>query len=325
MPTQMTPAGVRVVDPVLTEYARGYRQPELIATRLAPIARVMQYGGNAIEFDASAFAAMNLVRAPGSNVKRIQYGHVGKSYSITPKAVDVPVPREHMRDASAVPGIDLGMRAVNTALKVLQLEHERATAALLLNPTNYATANKVALTGNDRWTNYATATLSNPIDDIETGIEQVRQSVGTPPNTMMLSAKAFKALKAHPSIIGSMSTNAVKVVTRERLEELFNIAIVVGSAITTAAVPAAGTAPTFVDVWGADVLISYVSAGANVNAAVDEPSHALTYLIEDHPYVEDVRWDADTRSWVYGVSFDNAPVLCGQPAGYLIEDAGLAP
>lgn len=45
MPAQMTPGQTRVVDPILSDHARGYRQAELVAPSLFPFADVSAYGG----------------------------------------------------------------------------------------------------------------------------------------------------------------------------------------------------------------------------------------------------------------------------------------
>ena len=105
MSGQMTPGQVRVVDPILSEHARGYRQAQLVATALFPFADVAAYGGQVIEFGKESFKIYNAKRAPGANTKRIRFGYEGKPYAIVPSALEAPVPREHMRDASQVPGI----------------------------------------------------------------------------------------------------------------------------------------------------------------------------------------------------------------------------
>ena len=38
-----------------------------------------------------------------------------------------------------------------------------------------------------------------------------------------------------------------------------------------------------------------------------------------HPLVETPYWDGNTKSWIYGVSYERAPVLAGMSAGYLIS------
>jgi hypothetical protein len=309
-------AQARIIDPILSEHARGYRQPGLVGRSLFPLAPVPMYGGQIIEFKKEAFRLYNSRRAPGGATKRIQFGYAGKPYSITPSGLEAQVPRELMRDASQVPGIDLGGRAVNTVLRSLQLEHEYNCAQLARNASNYDTDHKVALTGADRWR----GATSDPSADVEVGKEAVRQTIGVYPNTALVPASAMSACKNNAKILERIKYTGRDSITTDILATLWGIKnVVVGEAVL-----ATGADDDFGDVWGDDVILAYVSesGGANVNANAEEPSYGYTYVIDGMPMVETPYWDNNTKSWVYGVSFDNSPVLAGMLGGYLIQDAG---
>lgn len=313
MPAQMTPGQTRVVDPILSDHARGYRQAELVAPSLFPFADVSAYGGKVIEFGKESFKVYNSKRAPGTNTKRVRFGYEGKPYAIIPSALEVPVPRESMRDASAVPGINLATRAVNIALRSQLLEYEVDAAAIATAAANYDNNHKVALTGTDVWTNDA----SDPAGDIEAGKEAVRSSIGLYPNTLLLSAKAFSACKRNVKLIDRTANTGIRKVTLDLLRQIFEIEnIVVGSGVV------AGDDNAFGDVWGTSAVLAYVSPGADVNANIEEPSYGYGYRIEGMPLVEQPYWDNSAKSWIYGVSNDATPVLSGMAAGFLIQGAG---
>jgi hypothetical protein len=315
MSGQQNLAQTRVVDPILSEHARGYRQAGLIANVLFPFADVSSYGGKVIEFDKAAFVKANSKRAPGTTTKRIQFGYEGKPYAIIPSALEAPVPRERMRDASQVPGINLASRAVNTVLRSLQLEFEIDAAAIATDASRYDNNHKLTLTGTDVWSDPD----SDPVADVEAGREAIRSSVGLYPNTMELPAKTLAKLKTHPKLIDRASTAGIKVVTLDLLKVVFEIEnIVVGTAVQ-----AVTKDSDLTDVWGTSVVLAYVSPGANVDANIDEPSYAYGYRIEGMPLVEVPYWDAPAKSWIYGVSNDATPVLSGMDAGFLIIGAGL--
>lgn len=313
MPAQMTPGQTRVVDPILSDHARGYRQAELVAPSLFPFADVSAYGGKVIEFGKESFKVYNSKRAPGTNTKRVRFGYEGKPYAIVPSALEVPVPRESMRDASAVPGINLATRAVNIALRSQLLEYEVDAAAIATAAANYDNNHKVALTGTDVWTNDA----SDPAGDIEAGKEAVRSSIGLYPNTLLLSAKAFSACKRNVKLIDRTANTGIRKVTLDLLRQIFEIEnIVVGSGVV------AGDDNAFGDVWGTSAVLAYVSPGADVNANIEEPSYGYGYRIDGMPLVEQPYWDNSAKSWIYGVSNDATPVLSGMAAGFLIQGAG---
>ena len=313
MPAQMTPGQTRVVDPILSDHARGYRQAELVAPSLFPFADVSAYGGKVIEFGKESFKVYNSKRAPGTNTKRVRFGYEGKPYAIIPSALEVPVPRESLRDASAVPGINLATRAVNIALRSQLLEYEVDAAAIATAAANYDNNHKVALTGTDVWTNDA----SDPAGDIEAGKEAVRSSIGLYPNTLLLSAKAFSACKRNVKLIDRSANTGIRKVTLDLLRQIFEIEnIVVGSGVV------AGDDNAFGDVWGTSAVLAYVSPGADVNANIEEPSYGYGYRIDGMPLVEQPYWDNSAKSWIYGVSNDATPVLSGMAAGFLIQGAG---
>lgn len=311
---QQTLSQTRLIDPILSEHARGYVQPGLIARQIFPVVPVTSYGGQIIEFGKEAFRLYNTKRAPGANTKRIQFGYEGKPYSIQPSALEAPVPRERMRDAAQVPGFDLGSRAVNLVLRVVSLEHEAECAKIALDPANYGNDNKLALTAGNRWTHPD----SDPFGDVETAKEAIADQIGIEPNRAMFSRKVLRALRTHPKVIERFKHVSVASVTVEMLQTLFDIdSIVIGQARL-----ASGANDAFSDVWGLDAWFGYVNDSPSPQQ--EEPSYGYTYAIEGHPLVEEPYYDKNAKSWIYGVSFDQSPVLSGMAAGYLLTNAGAA-
>jgi len=307
----LNPAQGRVVDPILSEYARGYKQAGLVGTALFPRVPVAQYGGKVIEFGKEAFRLYNVKRAPGGDTKSIEFGYNGKPYAIVPGALEAKVPREWMRDASQVPGIDLASRAINLVLRAMALSHEYECSQIARAASNYDSDHKVALASGSRW-----GDAVDPIADINTGKEAIRSTIGIRPNTLMLSATSWSKLKTNAKLIERIKYTNADSLTLEMLKNLFEIQnIVVGEAVV-----ATGADDDFGDVWGDDAVLAYVSTSSAPNN--EEPSYGYSYYIDGHPAVEPAEWNSNKKSWVYGVSDDVSPVLSGMTAGYLIQNAG---
>lgn len=310
---QLTPSQARIIDPVLSKYALGYAMPGNVGRNLFPLAPVAMYGGQVIEFGKEAFRLYNTQRAPGSATKRIQFGYQGKPYAIVPSALESVVPREIMQDASVVPGIDLATRSINTVLRNLMLAHENTCGQLARNAANYDVNHLHTLTtGTNSWLVAGT----NPSGDIETGKAAIRSSIGVYPNVAIISSKAMAALRYHPAILDRVKYTSAGSITTEILANLWGIKTV----LEGGAVVATGAADAFGDVWGTDVILAYTAESESPN--MEEPSYGYTYLMEGHPLVEQPYWDPNSKGWVYGVSYDNTPVLSGITAGYLIQNAG---
>jgi hypothetical protein len=303
----MSNAGVRVIDPILTNVAQGYRNAEFVGNVLFPRVPVYASGGQIIEFGKEAFYSYNLRRTPGGATKRIQFGYLGKPFALQQDSIEAQVPREWLRDAAAVPGIDLGSRAINLGMKVVTKSLEEDQAALATNANNYDANHKLALAGGTKWSS-ATGT---PSDDIDTAREAIRGSIGVYPNVVLMSAVAFNAARNNPNVKARFQYTSHDAITEDMLANLWNVEkVVVGKAIgmTDAGVPS--------DIWGNNVVLAYTNLGS-INA--EEPSFGYTYTMDGNPLVEPTYWDPATKSWVYPVNFERVPVLSGITAGFLIQ------
>lgn len=305
--TTLTNQGARVIDPILTNVAQGYRNSDFVGNVLFPRVPVMASGGQIIEFGKEAFYQYNLRRAPGGRTQRINFGYLGKPFSLLQDSVEVPVPREHLRDAAVVPGINMGNRAVGLGMKVVTKSLETDQAALATTAGNYDANHKLALAGATKWS-VATGT---PTADINTAREAIRSSVGVYPNVALLSAVAFNAAINNPNVLSRFQYTSSDVVTEEMLAKLWNLdKVVVGKAIGMTDANVAS------DIWGNNAVLAYVNLGSE-NA--EEPSYGYTYAMEGNPLVEQPYWDASTKSWIYPVNYERAPVLSGITSGFLIQ------
>lgn len=302
----LTNSGARVIDPILTTVVQGYKNAELVGHNLFPAVPVQISGGQVLEFGRESFRLYNSKRAPGGATKRLQFGYLGKPYALLQDSLEAVVPREQMRDASRVPGIDLGSRAVNLTMKAMQLALEKDQAALAINAANYDASHKVTLAAGTKWSE----ATGNPLVDIDTGREAVRASTGVYPNVLMLSALAFKACKNNPNVKANFQYTTHESITEDMLANYFNVEkVVVGKAITFS------DADVATDVWGNNAVLAYVPSSPS---GMEEPSFGYTYTMEGNPAVEPAYYDNNSKSWIYGVNYERAPVLSGITSGYLI-------
>jgi hypothetical protein len=311
MTTQMTTAQARVVDPILTTVAQGYKNALMVGMSLFPAVPVGQRGGKIITFGREDFRLYNTGRAPGANTKRVQYGHSGAAFALEQHALEGIVPFEHMEDASVVPGIDLGRGAVTKTQNIISLRLEKAQADLATNAAAYAAANKTTLAGDDQWSAHAT---SDPVDDVEVAKEAVRAKTGRRANTVVMGAAVWKSLRNHPKVLDRIKYTGRDSATKELLAQLFGVdKVEVGDAVYETA------AGALADVWGKFVVVAYTEI-ASV-ADMGTPSYGYTYRLGGYPIVEPAYQDRNAKSWVYPVTDEVEPVIAGADAGYLISAA----
>ncbi len=302
-----------VVDPILSTHARGYRNSEFVAQMLFPRATVPNRSMRQLKFGKESFRLLNTKRAPGSNVKRIQYGYASDAISLVQDALEGVVPIEHQQEAMSVPGFDLGAGAVNMVLDAIDLGLEYECATMARNTANYAASNKVTLTTTARWTQSA----STPIDDIKDGNEAIRRMTGRYANTLVLGPNAKNALTGHASIKDQFKYTSAQSITLAMLAALLELEnVICGKAVylpETALDTAAAT-----DVWGDDAILAYVPKGGNYQV----PSYGYTYELAGYPLVEQPYYSRETKSWIYPTTIERRPYILGADAGFLFTNAG---
>lgn len=300
-------AATRVINPILSTYVQGYQQADLVGNTLFPRVPVEISGGQILEFGKEHFKLYNSRRAPGSGTKRISFGYLGKPFALLNDALEAPVPREFLRDAKVMPGIDLGQHAVSIVMRSLLLGLESAQATLATDATQYDANHKVTLAGTSKWSDPA----SDPISQMDTYKEAIRSSVGIRPNTLLLSAQAFSAAKTNAKIRAQFQYTNPDSVTLEMLKRVFDVQrIAVGEAVVS------DDAGVVTDVWGNNVILAYVPDSPS---GMEQPSYGYTYTLNGHPLVEEAYYDNNAKSWIYGVGFERVPVLSGITSGYLIQ------
>lgn len=310
MSTQQTAAQARVIDPVLSNVAQGYRNAELVGSALFPYVPVAQRGGKVVAFGREDFELYATGRAPGANTKRINVGYSSASYALEQHAIETVVPFEQMQEANAVPGIDMASVAVMKAMNIIALRLEKAQADLATNASNYAAANKnVALSGNTLWSD---ATNSDPAANVEAGMEAVRAAVGRRPNTLIVSALTMKSLRVHSKIIDRIKYTGRDFVTAELLAALFGVErVLVGGAVYV------NQAGTQADVWGKTAVLAFTETAGIADMGL--PTYGYTYRLRGAPIVEQPYQDRNAKSWIYPVTDEVAPVIAGATAGFLIS------
>lgn len=307
----MTNTQVRVVDPILSNLARGYKNNELVGMHLFPYVGVAQRGGKVLEFGKESFKLYATGRTPGANTKRVNFGHAGVPYSLEQHALEGVVPFEHQEEAAAVPGIDMGQGAVMSTQDIIALRLEKAQSDIARNAANYSVNNKLTLAGIDQWSAYAT---SNPSQDVRTAIESVRSQTGKRPTVVLLGAKVFAALQEHPLILDRTKFTSKDSITADILAGLWNVQkVVVGDSIY------ADDNDAIQDVWGNDVVLAYTQVGTVANRGL--PSYGYTYRLNNYPIVEQPYYDRNSKSWIYPVTDEVSPVMAGPLAGFVIKAA----
>lgn len=309
---QQTLSQARVIDPILSEIAQGYKNSDMVGMSLFPAVPVMQRGGKIISFSKEDFSLYNTLRTPGANTRRVQFGYTSGNYSLDQHSLEAVAPWEHQQEASRVAQINLAAMAIKKTQNIIALRLEKAQADLATTAASYAASNKVTLSGTSQWSDY-TGT-SAPSKDIETAKDAIRAQIGKRGNTVIMGAAVCKALRQHPSIIDRIKYTGRDSVTTDLLATLWGVdRVLVGDAVYNDATGA------ITDVWGKFVVVAYTTIGSV--ADLGEPSYGYTYRLDGAPYVEQGYSDRNVKSDIYPVTDEVSPVLTAALSGYLISAA----
>ena len=304
----MSPSQARVIDPILTNHARGYSNASLVGDGLFPLITMPTRGAKRIEFGREAFKRYKIRRAPGGRIVRIEVGYEGKPVNLSQYALGATTPVEHVEEAQEVPGIDLLTESTNQVLDVIALEKEFQQADVARDATRYANSNKTALAGASKWS----SDTSTPGKDVEGAKEQIRGRTGRRPNTLLIGAKGASPLRNHPLILDRFKHVTSDTITNAMLKAYFELDnLLIGDAIFD------DEAGNTNDVWGTDAILAFVPPDGQRGMRV--PAYGYTYRLKNHPFVQPASWDSDTHSWNNDVKDEWSPELVGPDAGFLFQ------
>ncbi|WP_186265050.1 major capsid protein [Burkholderia gladioli] len=317
----MTLAEIRLKqNPILTSLLLGLGQGTFAAGRLFPALPQTLSGVTLAKTGDERLRRYNLRRAPGTATKRIDIKFEGVVYNVQQYSVEVPLPRELLREADEskklnVAGyLDVSQMAMSTANDVLLLDYELEAASIATNPGSYAAGHSVALAGGTKWS----AETGTPVTDINAASNTIRKKIGKRPNTLMLSADASTAIRANKEVKSYLPSTQQGPATDDQLKQIFNVAnIVVGDAVW---VNAEGVGQ---DVWGNNAVLAYVpTIGANgsTNLSLAEPAFGFTNVLEGHPFAETPYYENGMKSWIYGATYERQPNVAYDTAGFLFTN-----
>ncbi len=203
------------LDMALSNYAKGYRNNQLVTDLLFPRVPVTRQTDKYWKFGREAQQLTNkTLRAPGSPAERIRFTLSNDSYFAQSHALSDVVPDEDKKSYTLG---DLNQTAVEIMQQKLMLDREARAAALATTVGNYGT-NVLPLAGASQWSNAA----SDPIGVIETAKTQIL-STGSAANLLVLGRATSVALRKHASIVDRFKYTAGGVVTVQQLATLFGV------------------------------------------------------------------------------------------------------
>lgn len=300
------------LDPVLIAIAIAYRNPVYIADLVLPRVQVGKQ-----EFKYWEFPVGEAFNAPDSAVGRrsapneVELTATELESSTKDYALDDPIPQADIDNAPAnYKPVD---RAVRQLADYIALGREVRTAALVFAQASYAADKRVALVGNDQFSDFE---HSDPVEVISEALDKplVR------PNTMTLGQPAWSKLSRHPKIVKAINGNEgdTGIVRRQAVADLFELQnIHVGQHRLNTAKK--GQVANLQQVWGKHISLTYIDPNADTNGG-------MTFGFTAQWGTRISGQESDSKIGMRGgqrvrVGESVRELIVAKDAGYLIENA----
>lgn len=294
------------INAYLSEIARGYSNNSFIAENLFPTIHSDKEKIDIIEFNKEAFQVYDTERAIRANSNVISPKGFNK-HTTTLKEHDLAYPIDY-REEEEAEKIKLQVHATNVVTQGLYLKHEKQCADLVQNPNNYATTNKIALSGTSKFSDKD----SDPVKVISTGKDAVCEQIGQDPNTLVMGQEVWTALKQNANLKGLIAGTSNKIITLDLLKEFFEVEnIYVGKAIYSDATN------KFQRVWGNNIILAYVPK--LTSRTQYDPAFGYTVRKKDSLQIDEYEKEGNKVKYIRATDI-YTPFLVGPEAGYLISN-----
>jgi hypothetical protein len=287
---------VRIIDPILTQLAQGYKNADGVATFFAPAVSMNVRAGRTLVFGKEAFAAQSFLRAPGTNISKISNEFGTRSFALRQEAISWQIAEEVAAEAkNGAAAIDLRAYAAKDAANRLMQSWEVQVATKVQNTAEYETGNVLNLAtyngGADQF-NSPTADVEVLMDDAK---EQVRSQIGVYPNKLVLSPDAFNALKRNKRIRDFMQRGVL--VNEKTLAEIFGL----DEIRVARRLKLNQETGVLENIYDNVAILFYHPSGATdgfspaLDANYGNPAYAYTYQLSGYPLATPERFNMDRR------------------------------
>ena len=308
--------GKRVVDPVLTSIARGYKNAAFVGEHIFPIVQTDKEGVSVPTFGKSAFVEYDTERAVGADSNILVREKTGK-LDLVLNEHDLAAPVDYREQAESM--FNEEAKAIRRVTSGVNLRRELYAARLAQDPKVYAKENVRALAAAERWVGGE----GDPIGAIEAGIEAVRNKTGLRPNLMTMGASVMALLKFHPAIQAAIGANERKRITLEILKDLFQVEdVVIGEPVSMSSMKdAQDKDKTPSDIWTDNLMLHYVGKPQPGTDSADEnePSFGYTLRRKGMPVADKYQGVGGKVNYCRYTDIYKVAVVGGD-AGYLISN-----
>lgn len=251
-----TPSDVHV-DAALTDVSVAFLQAQsnFVFPRVFPRVQVSKQSDKYFVFDRGSFNRDEAqVRGPGTEAALADYSLTTAQYFADVLALKQRVPYQTVANADAA--IDPEAAAAEVLMNKMLIKQERDFASTFMAPLVWGTdvtgdsSGSVGLGETTYWSDY---TNSDPIQDVEEGIDTILGATGLKPNKLVLGREVYSQLRNHPDVIdrikasGGVGPNSPAVIMLAAMAQIFDLdEVLVSNAVYNSATEGATESSSFI-------------------------------------------------------------------------------
>lgn len=243
------------VDTFLTNLLIGYRPQGLVGNQVFPTISVQKQSDLIPIVDRAGWMRIDdTKRAPATAYKEGTFSVESLQYYAKNYAFAHKTPYEVLANAD-VPHRP-SQQAAQFVIDRLDLDAEQRIAQAVVSGVGTSST----LTGTDIWSDFAN---SDPLSDIETKFNALKDTTGYSPNVAIISRKSWQKIRRHPDIVKTAAGLGTAGVGGMVSPDQFGQVIGVGKVLVPGAVYNSaneGATASWADVWSASVFVlAYVA------------------------------------------------------------------
>lgn len=304
------------IDQALSEVALGYRPEGFIADMIMPIVDVAKQSDLYVIWSREdRLRKHDTKRAPGTEAKIIEENVSSETFYAKNYALKARVPIEDFKNADPIYLDNLNTGKTELVMDGLLLDWEVRVANKVTSGSNVGSFSAVGSAWNDGGAG------SDPIGDINTGLDNVQYSTGKRPNRITFGLKAWQVFRRHVDVRNIIfgTNNGGGYASIEQVKDLFEVEdIQVGGAFQNTA--GEGLTENLSAIWDDHVLFHHTP----MNPTKERPSFAYSFRwnqaglpnfqVERHAY------DTKKKAQELEVGYYQDEKITGAEYGFLLTN-----
>ena len=307
---------VHINQPV-TNLSIGYHPKGMIAERVVAVVPVVKESDFFYKWNkGEAFRRVDTRRADGTRANRVSISHTRDTYLCEEYALEHQITDRQRANADSLLRLELSL--TRRLQDMIALDQEGRVADLLRTAGNYASTNKVTLSGTSQWNN---ASFSGSIEQVmDDAKEAVRLNTGNNSEVeMVIIPQPVALVIKRDAMVREVIkyTRSDLLVNGELPPVLWNMEVVIPRVVEDSTNREVYGTDTFTgtDMWGKDVILTSKPQAPSID------SFAHTYIFRSRDLlVEQWRDDSTSSNW-YRVGYIQTEKLISNVGGYLITSA----